>query len=69
MLCDIRRISGVLLRGHLAIPQSETRYVREIIYGKKRAITNFEIITEEETVTENSTSFVLKNLKVISRKL
>ncbi|WP_138506144.1 IS701 family transposase [Nostoc sp. PA-18-2419] len=42
---------------------SETRYIREIIYGKKRAITYWEITTDPETMPENSTSFVMTNLQ------
>jgi SRSO17 transposase len=36
---------------------------REIIYGKKRAITYWEITTDPETMPENSTSFVMTNLQ------
>jgi len=43
--------------------KSETRYIREIIYGKKRAITYWEITTDPETMPENSTSFVMTNLQ------
>ncbi|WP_375515988.1 IS701 family transposase, partial [uncultured Nostoc sp.] len=43
--------------------KSETRYIREIIYGKKRAITYWEITTDTETMPENSTSFVMTNLQ------
>jgi SRSO17 transposase len=43
--------------------ESETRYIREIIYGKKRAITYWEITTDPETMPENSTSFVMTNLQ------
>ena len=41
----------------------EIRYIREIIYGKKRAITYWEITTDPETMPENSTSFVMTNLQ------
>ena len=44
-------------------PQSETRYVREIVYGKRRAITYWEITTDPETMPENSTSFIMTNLQ------
>jgi len=40
----------------------ETRYIREIVYGKKRAITYWEITTDPETMPENSTTFVMTNL-------
>jgi SRSO17 transposase len=43
--------------------KSETRYIREIIYGKKRAVTYWEITTDPETMPENSTSFVMTNLQ------
>ena len=43
--------------------KSETRYIREIIYGKKRAITYWEITTDTETMPENSTSFIMTNLQ------
>ena len=43
--------------------KSETRYIREIIYGKKRSITYWEITTDPETMPENSTSFVMTNLQ------
>jgi SRSO17 transposase len=43
--------------------KSETRYIREIIYGKKRAITYWEITTNPETMPENSTSFVMTNIQ------
>jgi SRSO17 transposase len=43
--------------------KSETRYIREIIYGKKRATTYWEITTDPETMPENSTSFVMTNLQ------
>jgi SRSO17 transposase len=41
----------------------ETRYIREIVYGKRRAITYWEITTDPETMPENSTSFVMTNLQ------
>ncbi len=43
--------------------KSETRYIREIIYGKRRAITYWEITTDPETMPLNSTSFVMTNLQ------
>jgi SRSO17 transposase len=43
--------------------KSEPRYIREIIYGKKRAVTYWEITTDPETMPENSTSFVMTNLQ------
>jgi SRSO17 transposase len=41
---------------------SETRYVREIIFGKKHQRTYWEITTDPETMPKNSTSFVMTNL-------
>ncbi len=43
--------------------KSEARYIREIVYGKKRFITYWEITTDPETMPENSTSFVMTNLQ------
>jgi SRSO17 transposase len=43
--------------------KSAIRYIREIIYGKKRAVTNLEITTDSETMPENSTTFVMRNLQ------
>ncbi|MDM9585713.1 IS701 family transposase [Nostoc sp. GT001] len=43
--------------------KSEIRYIREIVYGKKRAITYWEITTDPETMPENSTTFVMTNLQ------
>lgn len=43
--------------------KSETRYIREVVYGKKRAISYWEITTEPETMPENSTCFVMTNLQ------
>ena len=43
--------------------KSETRYVREIVYGKRRQITYWQLTTEPETMPENSTSFVMTNLQ------
>lgn len=42
--------------------KTETRYIREIVYGKRRAITYWEITTDPETMPENSTTFVITNL-------
>jgi SRSO17 transposase len=49
--------------------KSETRYIREIIYGKKRAITYWEITTDPETMPENSTSFVMTNIQGKLKKI
>ena len=43
--------------------KSSTRYIREIVYGKRRAITYWEITTDPETMPENSTSFIMTNLQ------
>ncbi|MGB7439566.1 MAG: IS701 family transposase [Coleofasciculaceae cyanobacterium] len=42
---------------------SETRYIREIIFGKKRKRTSWEITTDPETMPPNSTSFVMTNIQ------
>ncbi|ELR98557.1 hypothetical protein GLO73106DRAFT_00023910, partial [Gloeocapsa sp. PCC 73106] len=39
----------------------ETRYIREIIYGQKRATTYWQITTDYETLPANSTSFIMTN--------
>jgi SRSO17 transposase len=41
---------------------SETRYIREIIFGKRKNRTYWEITTDPETLPVNSTSFVMTNL-------
>lgn len=41
---------------------SETRYIREIIFGKRCSRTYWELTTDPETMPENSTSFVMTNL-------
>ena len=43
--------------------KSEIRYIREIVYGKKRATTYWEITTDPETMPENSTTFVITNFQ------
>ncbi len=45
--------------------KSEIRYIREIIYGKKRAITYWQITTASEILPENSTTFVIPIFKEI----
>jgi SRSO17 transposase len=49
--------------------KSETRYIREIIYGKRREITYWELTTDPETMPENSTSFVMTNLQGKLKKI
>lgn len=49
--------------------KSETRYIREIVYGKRRTITYWEITTDPETMPENSTSFVMTNLSGNLKKI
>jgi len=49
--------------------KSENRYIREIIYGKKRAVIYGETITDSETMLPNSTSFVKTNLKGKLKKI
>ena len=48
--------------------KSETRYIREIIYGKKGAITYWEITTDPQTMPLNSTTFVMTNIKASNLK-
>ena len=49
--------------------KSETRYIREIVYGKRHKITYWEITTDPETMPENSTSFVMTNISEKTSKL
>jgi SRSO17 transposase len=49
--------------------KSETRYIREIIYGKRRDITYWELTTDPEIMPENSTSFVMTNLQGKLKKI
>ncbi len=48
---------------------SETRYIREIIYGKRNTRTYWEITTAPQTMPENSTSFVMTNLQLSRSKM
>jgi SRSO17 transposase len=41
----------------------ETRYIREIIYGKKRTVTYWEVTNDPETLSPNSTSFIMTNIQ------
>jgi SRSO17 transposase len=49
--------------------KSETRYIREIIYGKKGRVTYWEVTTDPETMPENSTSFVMTNIQGKVKKI
>jgi SRSO17 transposase len=49
--------------------KSETRYIREIIYGKRNQRTYWEITTDPETMPENSTSFVMTNIQATRSKM
>jgi len=42
---------------------SQTRYIREIIFGKRSLKTYWEITTDPETLPENSSSFLMTNLQ------
>jgi SRSO17 transposase len=46
---------------------SETRYIREIIFGPRKTRTYWEITTDTETMPENSTSFVMTNIQETRR--
>jgi SRSO17 transposase len=41
---------------------TETRWIREIVYGKRHEITYWQLTTDTETLPENSTSFIVTNL-------
>jgi len=43
--------------------KSETRYIREIVYGKRSQRTYWQITTDPKRMPENSTSFVMTNLQ------
>jgi SRSO17 transposase len=43
--------------------KSETRYIREIIFGKRSYRTYWEITTDPQTMPENSTSFIMTNIQ------
>ena len=43
--------------------KSEERYIREVVYGKRGWRTYWQLTTNTETMPENSTSFVMTNLK------
>ena len=49
--------------------KTETRYIREIIYGKKTSITYWEMTTDPETMPANSTSFVMTNIQGKLKKI
>ena len=49
--------------------KSETRYIREIIYGKRNKRTYWEITTDPKTMPENSTSFVMTNIQATRSKM
>jgi SRSO17 transposase len=42
--------------------KEETRYIREIIYGKRRTIQYWQITTDKETVRDDSTWFVMTKI-------
>ena len=46
----------------------EIRYIREIIYGKKRALRYWEITTDIETLPENSTWYVMTQIPGVLAK-
>ncbi len=49
--------------------KSEPRYIREIIYGKRRQITYWQLTTDTESLPENSTSFVMTNIQETRSKI
>jgi|GEM_PF-5440493 len=62
-------IKGVNLRDYLAIKNQKHRYIIEIIYGKKGAVTYWEITNAPETLPSNSTSFFKTTLKGKLKKI
>ena len=53
-LPEIAKISGV----HSSQSLPETRYIREIIYGKRNSRTYWEVTTDPETMPSNSIPFM-----------
>lgn len=49
--------------------QSETRYIREIIFGQRSKRTYWEITTDTETMPENSTTLIMTNIQEKASKL
>lgn len=49
--------------------KSETRYIREIVFGKRSVRTYWEITTDPQTMPPNSTSFVMTNLQKTRNKM
>ena len=52
-------INGVKKERIFADGSREFRYIREIIYGKKREVRYWNITTDIETIPENSTWYVM----------
>ena len=49
--------------------KSETRYIREIIFGSRSVRTYCEITTDTETMPPNSTSFIMTNIQKTRSKM
>ena len=49
--------------------KSDTRYIREIIYGKRNKRTYWQITTDPQIMPENSTSFVMTNIQTTRSKM
>jgi len=60
---SVRANKWCLFERKFSNQKSEIRYIREIVYGKRRAITYWEITTDPKTMPENSTSFIMTNLQ------
>jgi SRSO17 transposase len=48
--------------------KTETRYIREVVFGEKGRRTYWDLTTDKETLPENSTSFVMSNIPNLSYK-
>ncbi len=48
--------------------KTETRYIREVIFGEKGRRTYWGLTTDKDTFPENSTSFVMSNIPNLSYK-
>lgn len=62
LLFKVFKPKGTLKATERYQTQIEPRYIREIIFGKRKNRTYWEITTDPETLPANSTSFVMTNL-------
>lgn len=53
---------------NMSMKKTETRYVREIVFGRRGNRTYWEVTTDKETLPENATSFVMSNIPNLNPK-